>query len=387
MVNLAKLDSSLTGRASAAWLAILALGCAGCWDILGGDPGKSSSTDESDGIVQDALIAVQVDAGGDYTCALLRNEALLKTEASLRDEALLGDGAVCCWGVLAPQLSPEIVALGRKATKVVVGDGGTRACALLDDGRVMCWGKADLASGQDPRDKEGMPEAISGLSNVRDIWTGYEHFCAVNQADDVRCWAEEGEATMSEPVRVLRPTAVFFSEGKVNAVAGGRLWRISATGEDAELAGVMQLSAGRTHWCAVVVNGPASSTVECDDDALKDPSFKGRLLHVTPSSNRVCALVELEPEESNCDPSGKKPCPPPSNERDVIVKCGGDEFEDNGDRGSIDDAAEIALGSEHGCVRRKNGEVLCWGKNDKGQLGNAMGKPWEAIPLANWPAE
>jgi alpha-tubulin suppressor-like RCC1 family protein len=36
----------------------------------------------------------------------------------------------------------------------------------------------------------------------------------------------------------------------------------------------------------------------------------------------------------------------------------------------ISDAARLALGSAHSCVRRAGGELRCWGSNRYGQLGD-----------------
>src|SRR5690606_1750448 len=36
----------------------------------------------------------------------------------------------------------------------------------------------------------------------------------------------------------------------------------------------------------------------------------------------------------------------------------------------LDDAAEIALGPEHSCARKRDGTLVCWGRNDLGQLGS-----------------
>ncbi|MFO0738246.1 MAG: hypothetical protein U0270_20305 [Labilithrix sp.] len=40
----------------------------------------------------------------------------------------------------------------------------------------------------------------------------------------------------------------------------------------------------------------------------------------------------------------------------------------------LDDVVELASRANHTCARRRDGHVLCWGKNDTGQLGRAPGK-------------
>jgi serine/threonine-protein kinase len=36
----------------------------------------------------------------------------------------------------------------------------------------------------------------------------------------------------------------------------------------------------------------------------------------------------------------------------------------------IDDAVQVSSGHASGCVRRATGQVMCWGSNSYGQVGN-----------------
>jgi len=42
------------------------------------------------------------------------------------------------------------------------------------------------------------------------------------------------------------------------------------------------------------------------------------------------------------------------------------------------DVAAIALGGAHSCARRREGEILCWGVNNFGQLGDGSNVLWPA---------
>ncbi len=51
----------------------------------------------------------------------------------------------------------------------------------------------------------------------------------------------------------------------------------------------------------------------------------------------------------------------------------------------VDDAIELAAGGSHTCVRRRSGQVQCWGDNNRGQLGVALmqigGVASSAVPV------
>jgi len=46
----------------------------------------------------------------------------------------------------------------------------------------------------------------------------------------------------------------------------------------------------------------------------------------------------------------------------------------------LTDAVEISVGLDHMCAMQTDGTALCWGANDKGQLGNGS-KFSSAIPV------
>jgi alpha-tubulin suppressor-like RCC1 family protein len=53
--------------------------------------------------------------------------------------------------------------------------------------------------------------------------------------------------------------------------------------------------------------------------------------------------------------------------------------------GLLKGAKALALGASHGCALLQNSEVVCWGRNDAGQLGqgvtNLPGEPELAVPV------
>jgi alpha-tubulin suppressor-like RCC1 family protein len=47
----------------------------------------------------------------------------------------------------------------------------------------------------------------------------------------------------------------------------------------------------------------------------------------------------------------------------------------------LTDVAELALDNGHTCVRRGNGDILCFGSNELGELGAPTEEPWSARPV------
>ena len=49
----------------------------------------------------------------------------------------------------------------------------------------------------------------------------------------------------------------------------------------------------------------------------------------------------------------------------------------------LDDAAEVAVSEDHVCARRHSGQVVCWGMNTYGQLGEARARTVRC-PRPSW---
>ena len=152
--------------------ALIADGSVQCWG--NNTDGQATGTLQSGGGASPAAVAgitsaIAVSAGGQHTCALLK------------------DGTVQCWGAnsngqlgngttSAPGPPTAVVGLGGA---VQVSAGASHTCARLEDGTVRCWG---LAPGLN-----STPGDI-GVSDVVDVSAGYQHSCVVFQDGSVACW-------------------------------------------------------------------------------------------------------------------------------------------------------------------------------------------------------
>ena len=318
---------------------------------------------------------VQVSSGGSHTCALN------------------SDGGVLCWGKGTngalgdgkdsnSNMPVKVLALGEVPVEEVPGGGdegegepteevtgGTglsgvtqissgmdHTCALLKSGGVLCWGEGgrDQLGYGDTQDSnvpvqvlaEGQALDGSPLSGVTQISLGGEHTCAVTSSEEVLCWGygsggrlgNDDNASAPSPVKVL-----FDSDGQ---------------GTMKPLGGVIQVSAGSEHTCAIVVGvieeEPEEESEEEVVAAASDDSENGEVQRV------FCWGSEANGRLGNNSSSGSS---------SVAVSVVFDKESDNV-LVPLVGVTQVSVGGQHTCALTDGGEVLCWGAGANGRLGN-----------------
>lgn len=331
-------------------------------------------------------------ASGEFTCALLANqdvacwglsadrteqavapvvvEGLSKSTATSAGCALVYDGTVECWNGLADQ--PRRVPNLFTAT-AIAGNAATHACALLDDSTVQCWG--DNSHGQLGNGSAGASQTpvpvfeASGriLRGAVHIAVGARHSCAVLQDGGTVCWGDN--------------TSGQLGNGDLSVTSSGGALQVQGT--MGTLSNVRKLALGDDHSCALLGDG----TVQCwgqgesgrlgdetrlDPTAIASPVISGRnslsgVTDLSSGSKSTCAIAR-----------GNAVCWG-SNDRGQL---GGLTRLDHSatpiqvsmadGSGALDNLQSIALGSRHACALKQNGEVYCWGRNRHGQMGNGQ---------------
>jgi len=192
--------------------------------------------------------------------------------------ALTAAGGVRCWGSnLCGEVGDGSNAEFRKSPVTVTGlssgvqaisVGHRYACALTTGGGVKCWGYP-LTGLQGPycytpgvRQSLGVPRDVPGLSaGVTAISAGMSHTCALMANGTVRCWGLAdwgltGDGTYDNSIDVpadrnrLNPDGVPYN-----------MWwtpdptEVVRNDNGAPLTGIVNLSAGSQHSCAVTNTG------------------------------------------------------------------------------------------------------------------------------------
>lgn len=331
--------------------------------------------------------------------------------------ALTASGGVKCWGDNGVtqlgdgsriERSSAVDVYGLDSGVVAIAAGAEHTCALTGGGGVKCWGSDSAGQlGDGPAPPGYMPVDVVGLSSgVTAITAGGGHTCALTSIGEMRCWGSNwrnqlGDGTLTSrdipgSVGRLGSSVVAIAAGRAHTcavvVSGGvRCWGASDYGQLGEgytsshteivtvegLGGAaVSISAGDYHGCALT----QSSEVKCwgyngydgtigvavaGDYVSSEPITANGLLatvnRIAAGGQHTCAVIQ----------SGSAKC------------WGANQHGQIGDGTSIrrvvavdviglnSGISGIVAGYRHSCAVGIGGEVMCWGSNDYGQLGNS----------------
>ena len=245
---------------------------------------------------------------------------------------------------------------------VDVAVGRNHSCAVLADGSVYCWGANDNGQLGSATLVVGIPDSTSAfpadVSGAVEIVAGVATNCVRHADGTVTCWGDNS-----------------------SGVCGvGRTDGLVPIPEATGLSGVDALTFGRTGACALT-----GSLVQCWGRQLSNGLANGE---VSGNALAPVAATEIISARAIDYASGGG----------VAVDLGGRLFVWGDHHPGAEttppyvdppftDTAGVALGSEHLCLLRPSGEVLCAGDNELGQLGDpsrdTSGGPdlaWAAVP-------
>ncbi len=298
--------------------------------------------------------------------------------------AVKHDGTVWCWGYNQRWL----LARGKKGERVpfagaarsddkgtVLGDiirisvAPSHACAQRRGGAIWCWGNHvqgqlgiginEAGWGLSPR---GVPPARNHGPGYALVDVGGNHTCAALLDGTAYCWGGNRNRQLGsgrDDEQIVSPVQVL-------------------TAERTPLTGVERISAGMGHTCALVRGGRLWCWGEGKDGELGTGRYE-----ITPLATPV--LAETTEPFMDVGAGWAHTC---ARRRDGSVWCFGRNdggqlgdggralgsatpiavLDPSGD-GPLNDVTLLAVGMFSNCALRKGGAVLCWGRNDAGQLG------------------
>jgi len=312
--------------------------------------------------------------------------------------ALLASGAVRCWGhggdgalgagnlTNRPSAAGAVdVMLGAKIEQLVAGDVHT--CALTDTGAVICWGSGqsgrlgygdeDSVGGDEPPVNAGTVE-LPGIAV--ELAAGEAHTCARMSTGAVACWGRGangavGHASMAD---ALVPASISIGVEVVQLAAGGQ--HTCARAADGSVrcwgrAGQGELGYGNLQNIGDTETPASAGSVSVGFTAS----------HIATGDEHTCAVAPTG--EVNCwgrNSSGGLG-------RGTITPVGDVGLPSAAGPSSVPRATAIGAGRLHTCLVDDVRQVWCWGDNNTGQLGYAIGQnigdnelPTTAGPVSFW---
>jgi len=295
----------------------------------------------------------RVENGSEHTCSLSRI------------------GHLYCWGSNqygqigggsegGAQIVPLRIDVGSEIREVAVG--GEHTCALDVQGGVFCWGRDDQGQLGDGifGPNRGTPAYVDGLSEgVKSVAAGYEHTCAMLTSGDVYCWG-------------------YFDSGALGSIYRATPYLVANVGADA-----LRISAGGHHTCVLRADasvscwgnnsagqlgfvGPASGAPGATVSGLP-----GGALDIDVGYRHTCALVV----------GGLVYCWG-DDQRGQLGdgSSGGSRSSPAAVNGLVNAAVQLAAGYLHTCMTDIVGDAFCWGYDDEGQLGDGQVGPDRSVP-------
>ncbi|MBI5586327.1 MAG: RCC1 repeat-containing protein, partial [Deltaproteobacteria bacterium] len=248
--------------------------------------------------------AMAVEAGWDSTCALTVGGGL-KCWGSNR-HGRLGDGTT------NSRTYPGWVSgMTSGITSITSGDSlwdDGFSCAMNTGGGLKCWGSNNNYELGDGTNVDKLsPVTVSGLSSgVRSASAGGEHACVVTSNGGVKCWGRNSSGQLGDgtntnrsiPVNVVGLTSGIsgISTGNdftcvLTSAGGVKCWGYNSNGQLGDgtttnrwtpvdvlglTSGVIAISAGETHTCAVTNGGIVKCWGDSDQGKLGNGSIDYR---------------------------------------------------------------------------------------------------------------
>ncbi len=274
-------------------------------------------------------------------------------------------------------------------TAAAISAGGKQTCAIVNDGTAKCWGNNEygqLGNG-DRLLPSSTPVDVTGLgSGVSWISTGNTHICAVQNGTG-KCWGDNTHGKLGDGTNTESRSA------PVDVVDS----------DDNILTGVIAISAGTLHTCAVVGGGAkcwgnnqsgqlgnGTVTTYGSDGRIDEDNNSPAPVDVVDSDgnpltgvtaiaaglNHTCAMIRVNVNDgsvkcwganlSGALGNGGFPVIPDSDPPTNLVHSTPMDV-----MGLGNGVTAISIGSSHTCAIQ-GGKARCWGDNTDGKLGNGM---------------
>lgn len=276
-------------------------------------------------------------------------------------------------------------------------------CALTSGGSVKCWGlNARGQVGNNGTLDRQIPTDVGIPSGVTSIVLGDEHTCALMDTGGVKCWGrnDHGQVGNNSTLNRQVPTDVSGLAAGVTTIYANhqqtcalmatgavKCWGLNARGQignnstlDRQVpadvvglsSGVTALALGDEHVCSLDTAGAVKCWGRNDHGQVGNNGTLDRQIptDAVGLSSGVSAIYAHHQQTCAIMATGAVKCWG-RNDRGQVGNNGTLDRQVPTDVvGLVSDVTSLALGDGHACALTSTGAVQCWGRNDHGQIGN-----------------
>ncbi|HMM49047.1 MAG TPA: hypothetical protein PKE32_05485 [Miltoncostaeaceae bacterium] len=325
-------------------------GTVACWgsSVAGTADGQSNAPTDIAGLSG----VTTVDSGGVHACASAASRVHCW---GWNGDGQLGTGSSDSFRIAVPRT------LNKIAGASVIAAGGRHTCAVQDDGSVWCWGAGNRGQILNGTSEFESPRNVQVLSGLSALDADSDYNCGIRTGGQVVCWGDNvrGQVSGAPGSAVTTPKDV---PGLNNAVS---------------------IATGSNHACAALATGRVSCWGSNEEGALgyaKAPKPAGTPVLVP----RLAGVVEVSAGRGFS-------CARTKTGRVMCWGANGLGYLGSGDPlipsptplpvAGLNDAVAISSGYSHTCAVRATGQIVCWGSNRDGQLGNGTRAIASATPV------
>jgi alpha-tubulin suppressor-like RCC1 family protein len=242
-----------------------------------------------------------------------------------------------------------------KYSAIDVSAGNNFSCALSSHGVAMCWGSnqyGKLGDGTTVTTRPAPSLVSDSAAPQSNIMAGQFHSCSISAAGDALCWGANSSGQLGDGTTISMNTPVFVS---------------GITKE------VVQIVGGNSHTCGLLVD----STVACWGYNGFGQLGHGRFspdphMYPIPVTGLVDIVAIAAGDMHTCalSRSGSLKCWGRNGFGQLGLGSTYDQSAPEEVAGLTTDVTAVTAGYEHTCALMKNGTAKCWGDNGYGQLGN-----------------
>lgn len=285
----------------------------------------------------------------------------------------LGNGTLAPPGVSDSVTFTQVAQL-ESPTHKVIANGSLHSCAVQTDSTVVCWGWGALGQVGINIPRSSSPVLVAGtggapvLNGVNSIAAGQGHNCALKNDTTVVCWGSGSDGQLGSG---LNGQIIGTGTNKIPV-------QVSGIGGIGQLTGVKSISSNANHTCALLgltgsvvcwgwgLQGQLGNGVSVDSNVPVLVSNLSGVSEIAVGNSSTCALKVADGTIS-CWGLGSFGQLGNGNVSNSNVPV---RVRDQNGTALSGSFRSLAAGFGHNCAVKTNGDMMCWGRNNNGQLGS-----------------